>query len=211
MGMSVRKSFALLLVLTLAVSSLIVVKLARASVTRPSIPEFTVKLVENRNIDVTIKNQPFVPYYNASSGWNISFYYNVRIKGGVIQNWTELYLVEDVPTQSDSEYTVLSYALAGENTYILGDKIIEFPTVTQVDFQVEAMIGYVHRVFNPNATNQLEMYPYVFTGETSGWGNIQTLTIGTEPFPTTWIVAAIAIIVVGIATVTVYLIHKRKK
>jgi hypothetical protein len=211
MGMSVRKGFALLLVLTLAVSSLIVVKLARASIAKPSIPEFTVKLVENRTIDVAIKNQLFVPYYNASSGWNISFYYNVRIKGGIIQDWTELYLVEDVPTQSDSEYTVLSYALTGENTYILGDKIIEFPAVAQVDFQVEAMIGYVHRVFNPNATNQLEMYPYVFTGETSGWSNTQTLTIGTEPFPTTWIVVAIAIIVVAIATVTVYLIRKRKK
>jgi hypothetical protein len=106
---------------------------------------------------------------------------------------------------------VLSYALAGENTYILGDKIVEFPAVAQVDFQVEAMTGFVHRVFNPNATNQLEMYPYVFSGETSGWSNTQTLTIGTESLPTTWIVVAIAMIVVAIATVTVYLIHKRKK
>jgi parallel beta-helix repeat protein len=32
-----------------------------------------------------------------------------------------------------------------------------------------------------------------------------------EPFPITWIVAAIAVIVVAVATATVYIIHKRKK
>jgi hypothetical protein len=204
-----RKISALLLILVFTVSSLIVVSLgyASAAMPKPSVPEFTVKLidssydvpttysidpytgenvthpghrVENRTIAVTIKNQPFVPFYDVSSGWNISFYYGVRVKGHYVENWTELYLVEDVPTQSYSEYTVLSYALSGEDTYILGDKMMEFPPGAQVDFQVEAMIGYVHRVFNPNATNQLEMYPYYFTGETSGWSETRTITIPTS-------------------------------
>lgn len=238
------RKIALLLVLILTVSSLIVVKLARTSITKPSVPEFSVKLVdssydlpttysidpytgenvthpgrhvENKTIEVTIKNQPFVPYYDASSGWNISFYYNVRIKGHYSENWTELYLVEDVPTQSYSECTVLSYALVGENTYILGDKIIEFPAGAQVDFQAGAMIGYIHRVFNPNATNQLEMYPYYFTGETSGWSETRTITILTStstttptPFPITWIVIAIVIIAVGGVAFLVYFRKIRK-
>jgi len=47
----------------------------------------------------------------------------------------------------------------------------------QVDFQVQALIGATHRGYNANATNQLDMYPFVFDGETSGWSSVQTLTI----------------------------------
>jgi hypothetical protein len=54
---------------------------------------------------------------------------------------------------------------------------IVIPTGTQTDIQVEAMIGSIGRQFNPNATSQIDMYPYVFTGETSGWSNAQTVTL----------------------------------
>ncbi|MBE3115630.1 hypothetical protein IMZ68_00340, partial [Candidatus Bathyarchaeota archaeon] len=47
----------------------------------------------------------------------------------------------------------------------------------KIDFQVQAMVGSIHRVINPNFTNQLDMYPYVFTGETGDWSNIRTITI----------------------------------
>lgn len=80
-----RKSFALVLILILTVSSIIMVKSAFSSITKPSVPEFTVKLVdssydvptsysidpytgqnvthagshvESRTLDVKIKNQP---------------------------------------------------------------------------------------------------------------------------------------------------------
>jgi hypothetical protein len=192
-----RSSVALVFILVLSASSLIMVKPehALASITKPSVPEFTVELISsppdshfvNKTIEVTIKNQPFVPYYDDSSGWNISFYYDVRIKTNDV-NWSDLYLIEDVPARSNDEYTILAYPSEQpvvENTYILGDRMRDFPPGTQVDFQVEAMIGYVHRVLNPNATNQLEMYPYVFTGEASGWSNIQTITVNdSTPSPT---------------------------
>ena len=125
-----------MLILILAASSLIVVKPAHSSITKPSVPEFTVKLVdssydvpttysidpytgenvthagshvERRSIEVKIKNQPFTPYYDESSGWNISFYYNIRIKGYYSEDWIELYRASDgYPTQSDSEYIVIS-------------------------------------------------------------------------------------------------------
>jgi ABC-type transport system involved in multi-copper enzyme maturation permease subunit len=53
-----------------------------------------------------------------------AFNYNIRMKGHYTQNWTYLYLTEDVPTRSESESTVLSYALVDKNvnSYILGDK-----------------------------------------------------------------------------------------
>jgi len=189
----------LLLIIFFAVVSISEIGIVRAEPKTIIVPEFTVKLVdssydvptsysidpytgenmthtgyhvESRSIEVTIKNQPFVPYYDNSSGWNIRFYYNIRIKGHYSEDWIELYRASDgYTTQSDSEYTTMSYAL-GENTdTILGTKMIEFPYGAQVDFQVEAMIGYVHR------DASISMAPWVFTGEKSGWSETQTLTI----------------------------------
>ena len=214
------------------------------SITRPSVPEFTVKFtdssyttpttysidpytgqnvthhgsyVANKTIELTIKNQPFVPYYDASSGWNISLYYDIRVKGHYEENWTRLYLREDmpylsenVPSESASEYTVLSYHSYqpnSENTFIMGGKLMDFPLGSQVDFQVQALAGYIHRVWNPNATNQLDMYPYVFAGEESGWSNTQTLTISPipspspeptpEPISTALVIAIVILVAIG--------------
>ena len=51
-------------------------------------------------------------------------------------------------------------------------KVGILPTSGQVDFQVEAMIGYRDRgVFSGG------MMPYVFKGERSGWSNTQSITI----------------------------------
>jgi hypothetical protein len=204
----VNKCFAPLLILILTVSSLIVVTApAFASIIKPSVPEFTVKLVdssydvptthsidpytgenvthagrhvESRTIEVKIKNQPFVPYYDTSSGWTINFYLNIRIKGHYSEDWRELFRASDgYPTQSDSDYTVISYQ--GEYSTTEGMDftsqtiMTNFPSGGQVDFQVEAMIGYVHReVEGPIFA------PWRFTDETSGWSNTQTLTIDTN-------------------------------
>lgn len=198
-----NRRIALVLILILTASSLIVVKPTHSSITKPSVPEFTVKLVdssydvptsysidpytgenvthagrhvESRTIEVKIKNQPFVPYNDTSSGWAINFYYNIRIKGHYIEDWRELFRASDgYPTQSDSDYTVISYQ--GEYSPTEGMDftsqtiMTKFPSGGQVDFQVEAMIGYVSRAGEP------PWYPWRFTGETSGWSETQTLTI----------------------------------
>jgi len=172
---SASKFANLLLIVFLILLSTVLVKFAFAqSMPKPSVPEFTVQFV-NETIEVKVKNQPFVSYYDTSINWSIDLYYNIRIKGNFSEDWIELYLIEEVPISSYSEYTVLSYSQIGENSYILGNRIIEFPADSQVDFQVEAMIGYIQRVFNPNWTSHLEMYPYVFTGETSGWSATRTI------------------------------------
>ena len=181
-----------------------------AFITKPSVPEFTVKLV-NGTIEVKVKNQPFVSYYDTSINWTIDLYYNIRIKGNFSENWIELYLIEEVPTSSYSEYTVLSYSPIGENSYILGNRMIDFPAGSKVDFQVEAMIGYVHRVYNPNWTNQLEMYPYVFTGKTSGWSATRTIP-EQEPrqIEAIEIILAIGLIVIVIGVGLLVYFKKRK-
>ena len=98
------------------------------SIPKPSVPEFTVKFVdysydvptttsidpytgktvtnqsyhvENRTIQLEIKNQPFNSYI--ANGQNISFYFNVREKGHYEENWTTIYSVDNYYT-SESKH-----------------------------------------------------------------------------------------------------------
>ena len=180
----ISKVFLLLLVVILAVSSLIMFESAFAQtptpspipIPKPSVPEFNLELIIsppeshfiNKTIELSIKNQPSVLAYNV----------RMRVND---DNWRVLYPNNNsVPTQSEGEYTILSYSsgyLGVENQYNLGYTSQNLPAGDKVDFQVQAMVGSIHRVFNPNFTNQLDMYPYVFTGETSDWSNIRTITI----------------------------------
>jgi hypothetical protein len=182
---------------------------AESSITKPSVPEFTVQLidssydvpttystdpytgenvthagyhVESKSIEVRIKNQPFTPYWiqENENNWTINFFYNIRVKGHFGQDWTEIYHPSDgFPIQSDSEYTVKSFSsTGGEDFYDTSTSVIHAPSGGQVDFQVEAMIGYVSRKYvgdyGPFS------YPWVFTGETSGWSETRTITIPTS-------------------------------
>lgn len=49
----------------------------------------------------------------------------------------------------------------------------------KIDFQVEAMIGYLSRIYDPYNFN-----PWTFTGQTSDWSNTQIITISASPNPT---------------------------
>ena len=151
-------------------------------ISKPSVPELTVEQKDNSTIEIRIKNQPF----DWNNAYNYSFFYNVRIRTSD-GNWTDLYDAEDgYPTQSNSDYTVLSYRL-GESAYYPPEdyplspsmKVGILPTEGQVDFQVEAMIGYRDRGVYANGT-----MPYVIKGEKSGWSNTQTLAIGESQTPT---------------------------
>ncbi len=172
---------------------------------QPSTPEFTVKLVEGphdvpstywisaftgknltfegthidsgkKAIILEVKNQPFTSYYDPNSGWNITIYYSVRSKLHTQENWTGG-PVEDLPVRTDSEYTFLVY-----------QNLDYYPAGVQVDFQVQAMEGYVHRVWDQEAAERGILYPYRFTGKTSGWSNTQTIRI-TAKGSFVWIVS----------------------
>jgi hypothetical protein len=189
------KTFALSLILLLALSSLMMAESANAqTIPKPSVPQFTAKFadlsydtptttstnpytgqtitnqghhVENRTIQITIKNQPFTSYIQ--NGENISFYLNVRVKGHYEENWITIYHADNHYTsESSTDYTTLTYSLDPNAPPWLNNNL---PLGGQLDFQVEALIGSIHRDFS-----QL-MAPWVFDGKESGWSNTQTITI----------------------------------
>ena len=146
--------------------------------------------VDARTIEISIKNQPFTPFktQNGTATWDVDFCYNIRWKGHFEQDWHELFLVSDgFPSQNyESDYTVLSYNGEYSSTdglqFNAGSIMTVFSPNSQVDFQVEAMIGYVSREYAGNYGPL--SYPYVFNGETSGWSSTQSITINANA-PTT--------------------------
>ena len=204
-----------LLLLTLATAVHFGAVQAESSIPKPSVPEFTVKYVDssydvppiyeidqytgknvmtqagyhvqNKTIELAIKNQLFTPYEDAN-GNSIRLYYNIGKKGHFGDSWgyldTGYYGLDNhyVGANLDSDYTVLTYGLVGNNG-TLSLLNLDISSGDQVDFRVQAFIGYntrIHEYWTPLG----EVYHYVFTGETSDWSNTQTLTISENQTPT---------------------------
>ena len=183
----IGKGCALVLILIVAVSSLslMIIKPINAQTSKPSVPEFTLKLIDYsadaKAIELAIKNQPFASYID--NGQIISLYYNVHFKLHDSDSWTAMYYCGDIfTTHSSSEYTKLDYPLPmtspnGSSCYLLRENagnyfiMSQIPFNEQIDFRVQAMEGYLTSAS--------------FTGQTSDW-NIQTITIpgaSTSPNP----------------------------
>jgi hypothetical protein len=229
------------LILILIVSLTIIGTSSAQTIPKPSVPEFTAKYVdrsytvpstttidpyngekitnpsrhvENKTLEITIKNQPFTPYIDSKtdSHWQITLMYQIRTKGHFAQNWTYLYFVSDgfLPA-SNSDYTIVSYSIG------TGSVWGNLQSNDQVDFQVEAMIGYVHRTIG--------FMSWYFTGESSDWSATHTVTtpssnvtpnptVTSLPTPTvpelpSWIIPLLLGIILATAGLLVY--HKKHK
>jgi hypothetical protein len=140
--------------------------------------------VEARTIEIRIKNEPFTPFsvIEGSTNWTAGFSYNIRWKGHYEQEWHEIYS-PTIGLLSREEGSETVYSNEGKYSSVEGLRMttqgmyITLPLGAKVDFQVEAMIGYTHRVVEGG------MAPWYFFGEKSGWSNTQTLII-TETAPT---------------------------
>ncbi len=197
------KTFALILILIIAISCLTLLTLKPAnaqSIPTPTITEFTLRFVdssydvptttsidqytgktvtnqgyhvENKSIELTIKNQPFTPYMQ-NGQFYISIFYNVKEKGNFAQNWTEIYsagrgyLIPD-----KGSYTMVSYSLT-QNEFPFWDHVTNGGTI---DFQVQALAGYTYVERYSNDGQFLPNPGYYFEGQTSDWSNTQTITI----------------------------------
>ncbi len=123
-------------------------------------------------VNVEIGSQPFVRYNN-SADQLISLYYDVRWKGNQDTSW------QSIPTEAPYQYyeaafgatedsqpivSHISIGFNGINGPVNGDMQLLDPNATQIEFEVEAFIGY-YTIDN------------VFVGHSSGWSSPQTLTI----------------------------------
>jgi hypothetical protein len=182
------------------------------TIPKPSAPEFSVKLIshpyyvpstsqtdpytgavttyqgyldENLSVEITIKNQPFTPVQMPDGNWS-RLYYNIRFQGHFekIDDWSYYPMAPEdgYINASNSEYTVISLSPLNYG---------------QLDYQAQALIGYDEPKYDGLSGNLPVPVPIFigncFTGESSDWSSIQTITIGDEfnssptatPSPTT--------------------------
>jgi hypothetical protein len=180
------------------------------SIPNPSVPEFTLKYVDNshnvlpiygvdpytgknvvtqdgyfiqnKSVEIRIKNQPFTSYRNENNSI-VGLWYNVVSKGH-FQVWgygnpgVDNYLFS-----SDSDYTLITCGLDGNNgsdpfrgNFWMGGAGI-IPEGGQLDFRIQALIGYKTKIIDPPVPPFMEAYHYIFTGQSSDWSNTQTISI----------------------------------
>ncbi len=191
----------------IALSS-IVVAFAQTSIPKPSAAEFTLKVIDssynvqptyttdpytgksvtvsegyraqNGTVQVEIRNQPLADGYDGS-GHALALFYSIQTKGHF-----EGDLWDDYPSSvdgvnnnylpsSNSDFTVISLAY-GNTVHSLG----EFPSGGQIDFRVQAFIGYATTVqgFYYDLAMRNESYTYQnYTGQAGDWSSVQTITI----------------------------------
>jgi hypothetical protein len=119
-------------------------------------------------VGVQIGGQPFIRYNN-SVGQLISLYYDVRWKDNNDSIWQSLpppyeyYSDAADPWDPQAIGCYISIGFQGIEGPNSAPQFLD-PTATQIDFQVEALIGYY------NSDN-------VFVGQSSGWSNTQTLNV----------------------------------
>jgi hypothetical protein len=198
-----NKRFTFVLVLVLASSSLMLVKPAQSAITKPSVPQFTVKLVAHpydvpptatttidqytgKEIVTTtpgyhVENKSIEitinnqPFapYADAEGHHINLYYNVRFKGHFGQDWEELYPYE--PIRNGEFGTYHQNPPQSSSGYTVISFPAEYPDGALVDFQVQTLEGFYTEWWPFTGVSGMA---WQFTGESSDWSNTQTLTIG---------------------------------
>jgi hypothetical protein len=149
--------------------------------------------VQNKTIKLVIKNQP-CNLHNDSDDNPIYLYHSIRVKGHYADSWWypdySSYIQLDENEShvnyigAVGEYTKKTFRIVGNNDTKITSKKLEVSEGGQVDFQVKAFIGYRNRVngtFVPGVPSNDPTDPiphhYVFSGQTSEWSEIQTLSV----------------------------------
>ncbi|MGD6810485.1 MAG: hypothetical protein ACQCN3_12370 [Candidatus Bathyarchaeia archaeon] len=191
LGVSFR-SLALLLITSLTVSSLLVIQAAVAT-SKPSVPEFTLKIVarpydvapattidpytgktttihggyyvENKSIDITIKNK--MPYStDYSSGPDV--WYQIQYKGYYEDTWKTYYSpksqYEGYILQPKGDYTVVSIPCD------------DFPKEAIVDFKIREAVGGFE--YLPHGLFWYDYYK--FNGEVGDWSSTQAINLSSQ-------------------------------
>jgi hypothetical protein len=147
--------------------------------TKPSAPQFTIKVISEDNLQLVIENQHFT---SSSSVNAIEYYY--RVKDHYSQQWMRN--GGDGQLQSDSKTTLIEIKTPYPSDYPFDPSLQTFlNNSTVLDFQVQAKTGYYLVTQKPG---YMPGIPPVGPGngyteitfnesETSDWSNTQTITL----------------------------------
>jgi hypothetical protein len=189
----IDKGFSLLLVATLAVSSLMIVESASAqSIPKPSVPKFSLQYNDGSyDVPTTQTTDPYTGQIITHQGYHVNLtvfemviqnqlnptnnlYYDVQVKGHYSSQWVSLFdLSEYLPRQdSSSQQTILRIGQLSEDGLSLvgSHKSITIPSGGKEDIRVQALVGSIGR----NASAPFAAY--TFYGTESDWSNTQTIT-----------------------------------
>jgi hypothetical protein len=211
------RTITITLILIMTASTIIMIQSASVAVAvpTPTVPEFTMQIiahpydvppvyetdqytgksvisqagyhVENKSIQVQIKNQPFSYSFN---GTTYHLYYGVRVKGHFGSEWVEHYSNYEAISwakqntmsytkgqfvggiqQSNSDYTMLSISAS------------DYPNDAQLDIQVMATVGHDSQKFINENWHLMDFTvwghyePAVAVDTTSDWSNTQTINL----------------------------------
>lgn len=192
------RTIALAFIIVLIASSTALTQTTDAT-PQPSIPEFTVKQIDNSygvdptnttnpftgeiiphqgynvkqlTIEVTIKNQPFTPA-TSLSGNVTGLHYNVQAKCSY-EGWSTTVYSDShnkyAAPASTSENTIVSFTIGSPQGW-------DIPLGSQVEIRVQAVSGKSYTIWSPNGG--LAPIGDGFDLEAaSGWSSIKTITIG---------------------------------
>jgi hypothetical protein len=185
------------LVTILILSSLVVVESTFAqSITQPSVPEFTLTLVDDSyDVPLTTTVNPYTGKTEISGGYHVKhdlevhiqlknqpfkgLFYQVQTKGHFSQDWHAIeYWIGEAGSRYNprtpykeqkyaAQYTILKYKDSGN-----------LPREGLIDFRVQALIG--HPVVH-HTSDHLDLYnmwaSFSFNGTASDWSNTQTINL----------------------------------
>jgi hypothetical protein len=184
----------LCLVILLVVTSATQLTVNAQTIPKPSVPEFTVRYVDNSydvptttsidpytgktitnqgyhvekiSTELAIKNQAFTPFKISINGESqtINLFYNIHIKGHYSPDWKYYQKYNGSSDGNLLQDYDSPYTTVPINEYM--------PKEGALDIQVEAMVGYEEGIVSfPGAPGTAR----VIRGENSGWSNIQTIT-----------------------------------
>lgn len=175
------------------------------------------RYVENKTIELIIKNQPL----NQDS---YNLYYYIRTKGHFEENWTSEPIPPDssgsiqnfyyldtnnnfavplVTQQSNSSVTIVTYPANSAN----------YPAGSNVDFQVEAVSGFLNKTYNHSHIGPPLIQNVTFYYSTSALSNTQTIAIPSSsalPNEITLIIIGVVVVLAVLVTVVALIINHRK-
>jgi len=116
--------------------------------------------VQDEYIEVKIQNQSFTPLSIADYVYNL--YFDVQTKGHFSEDWTAYNSGEGYSAEENYTAQYTTVELYYNN----------IPPAGLIDFQVQAIIGYVHAVVPVIVQEE-----WVLSGQAGGWSNIETINV----------------------------------